>query len=607
MYCGDETGSFIGDIGSCTSRFGYGGEDNPKYVVPSYMAENETTNVRYIPSSCHTNRIATQKVSSIMRMSSLNGNEEYIPQIDPNAYLQQGDIVQDWDALERVWSSSFDILRVRDTLKHTRGDGNYYSANNNNKKTNDNSNTIRDLKTTEKSASTATTSASASGMKSSTLRSTSSATTSTTNPNSSSSEGKCVHPILAVLPGNTHIMNDNNTGSKYDSSLQRKQQSKYTELLLETFDAPAIFLAPSPMLSSFSFGRQTSLVVDIGAGGTRVTPIIDGLVLKHSQRRNGRGSDWISNVMWKALSAKEENENMRILRPRYQASQLKQSWKKNEDAKTPSILNKNQGIFKQSKSSIFHRWAMQDLMYELRTNITNLSNENGCINSKDNRDVNSTPFIYDRENDSKTNDSISQSTPVSIGDGDKIEAMDIDGSADNPPLENSYELPDGTLIELGTRIGKDLFRTQELLFADSMPFLNYMNHNSNSKSVIDEHHTICNLPLHKLIHSSLSSVGDCDARKDLISNIVLTGGCSLLQSSNQNAISLEQQLSKEVINIIPSMYKCRVIASRNQAERLFSPWIGASILTSLGSFQQLWLSRSEYEEYGRALSVQRFP
>lgn len=32
MYCGDETGAFVGDCGSSTSRFGYGGDDSPKVM-----------------------------------------------------------------------------------------------------------------------------------------------------------------------------------------------------------------------------------------------------------------------------------------------------------------------------------------------------------------------------------------------------------------------------------------------------------------------------------------------------------------------------------------------------------------------------------------------
>ena len=32
MYCGDETGSFVGQVGSHTSRFGYGGDESPRFV-----------------------------------------------------------------------------------------------------------------------------------------------------------------------------------------------------------------------------------------------------------------------------------------------------------------------------------------------------------------------------------------------------------------------------------------------------------------------------------------------------------------------------------------------------------------------------------------------
>ena len=30
MYCGDETGAFVGDCGLTSCRFGFGGEDCPK-------------------------------------------------------------------------------------------------------------------------------------------------------------------------------------------------------------------------------------------------------------------------------------------------------------------------------------------------------------------------------------------------------------------------------------------------------------------------------------------------------------------------------------------------------------------------------------------------
>ena len=40
-------------------------------------------------------------------------------------------------------------------------------------------------------------------------------------------------------------------------------------------------------------------------------------------------------------------------------------------------------------------------------------------------------------------------------------------------------------------------------------------------------------------------------------------------------------------------------------ERRFSTWIGGSILASLGTFQQSWMSKAEYEEVGAAQLLER--
>jgi len=112
--------------------------------------------------------------------------------------------------------------------------------------------------------------------------------------------------------------------------------------------------------------------------------------------------------------------------------------------------------------------------------------------------------------------------------------------------------------------------------------------------------TLIDAPLHELIHQSLLSVGDVDIRKELTSNVILTGGSSLFPN-------LDARLSWELSQLLPAFTKPKVIAPRFSVERSCASWIGGSILTSLGSFQQLWLSRHEYEEYGATMSVQRFP
>ena len=105
-----------------------------------------------------------------------------------------------------------------------------------------------------------------------------------------------------------------------------------------------------------------------------------------------------------------------------------------------------------------------------------------------------------------------------------------------------------------------------------------------------------------MIRSSLLAVQDVDVRKELASHIVLTGGASVVDQ-------LDSKLSTYVSSIIPTLAckQPKVVASRHNVERSCAAFIGGSILTSLGSFQQLWLSRTEYEEYGTTMATQRFP
>ena len=95
------------------------------------------------------------------------------------------------------------------------------------------------------------------------------------------------------------------------------------------------------------------------------------------------------------------------------------------------------------------------------------------------------------------------------------------------------------------------------------------------------------LPIHKLIHKSLTEILDVDLRKELSSNIILTGGASLFPT-------LDKRLSVELGEVLPSSYKYKVIGSKNTLENRYSAWIGGSILSSLGSFQQVSTILSYY-------------
>ncbi|RYG50860.1 hypothetical protein EON67_04505 [archaeon] len=55
------------------------------------------------------------------------------------------------------------------------------------------------------------------------------------------------------------------------------------EMMFETFQTPAAYIARAPALAAFSMGRGTAVVVDIGASSTRVTPVYDGYVLQSTR------------------------------------------------------------------------------------------------------------------------------------------------------------------------------------------------------------------------------------------------------------------------------------------------------------------------------------
>jgi actin-related protein len=61
---------------------------------------------------------------------------------------------------------------------------------------------------------------------------------------------------------------------------------------------------------------------------------------------------------------------------------------------------------------------------------------------------------------------------------------------------------------------------------------------------------------------------------------------------------LADRLLKEIVGLAPSRMKVKIIAP---PERKYSIWIGGSILASLSTFQQMWISKQEYDESGPSI------
>uniref|UniRef100_A0A8B9J8H1 Actin-like 6B n=1 Tax=Astyanax mexicanus TaxID=7994 RepID=A0A8B9J8H1_ASTMX len=100
-------------------------------------------------------------------------------------------------------------------------------------------------------------------------------------------------------------------------------------------------------------------------------------------------------------------------------------------------------------------------------------------------------------------------------------------------------------------------------------------------------------------HVVTTSIGMCDIdiRPGLYGSVIVTGGNTLLQG-------FTERLNRELSQKAPPSMRLKLIASNSSIERRFSPWIGGSILASLGTFQQMWISKQEYDEGGKQ-SVER--
>ncbi|TKA67587.1 hypothetical protein B0A55_08708 [Friedmanniomyces simplex] len=99
-----------------------------------------------------------------------------------------------------------------------------------------------------------------------------------------------------------------------------------------------------------------------------------------------------------------------------------------------------------------------------------------------------------------------------------------------------------------------------------------------------------------LVHRALNNC-DVDTRAALLGNVILTGAGSLIEK-------LPERLQGDLQVMYPNP-RVRVLANASSVERKYGAWIGGSVLASLGTFHQMWISREEYKEYGPSLVEKR--
>lgn len=131
----------------------------------------------------------------------------------------------------------------------------------------------------------------------------------------------------------------------------------------------------------------------------------------------------------------------------------------------------------------------------------------------------------------------------------------------------SYELPDGHEI----KIANERFMCPEALFKPSLMGLECSG-------------------IHSSIYDSIMKCSS-DIQNKLFANIVLSGGSTMYPG-------LDERMQNEIVSLAPNAADTKIVCPPT---RRYSVWIGGSILASMSTFQQMWISRAEYDEHGPSI------
>jgi len=244
--------------------------------------------------------------------------------------------------------------------------------------------------------------------------------------------------------------------------------------MFETFNVPALYIGIQAVLSLYSAGRTSGVVLDAGDGVTHTVPIYEGFSIPHAILRND-------------LAGRDLTEHLQ------------------------KLLMESGRTFSTSAEQEIVRNIKEQLCYVALDYEEELAASRKC------------------------------------------------------PTEKEFELPDGTIMNVGTQ----RFRCPEAMFRPSMVGLEAPG-------------------MHEMVYQTITKC-DIDVRRELYTNIVLSGGTTMFEG-------LPERLTKEVGLLAP--IKPRVVAP---PERKYSVWIGGSILASLTTFQNMWVTRKEYDEVGPAI------
>jgi actin-like protein 6A len=344
----------------------------------------------------------------------------------------------------------------------------------------------------------------------------------------------------------------------YNTSYCRQ---KMCEILFEKYQSPAVFVSKDAVLECYSVGRTTGLVIDVGGNGTVLTPVVDGWVESRAINRTFIGGQYMDAYM------------LGLMRKR--------------------LANITSTGAASSSSSI----GIPNLVPQFRIAKTVVGDRVTSVSLADLKNVHPT---YDAFMNLELARDIKESV-CRMGDSAVTE---FDPRYCNLPAQ-VYELPDGTVIDVGV----ERFLVPELLCDWSaadirLPDLVALGLAPPADSDASSN-PVFNTSLKTIPKMALDSILKCDtdSHSSLLAGLVVAGGGSSIDGVPDR---LRAEIEQLVHSSAPSAWKVKMTAAGNN-ERPLSCWIGGSILASLGSFHEMWMTKAEYAEFGSSLVDKKCP
>lgn len=370
-----------------------------------------------------------------------------------------------------------------------------------------------------------------------------------------------------------------------------ENRAKALECAFEGLGVSAAFLARGSAMAAFASARTSACVLDVGFYDSCAVPVVDGYAMQKSIVRSVVGGrflsdrlrNWGEEILDGRLNYDGSERRMKRLRDDQvkkldwirAAHELKKERIENEEARRLYRITdlSNQGALAnvtEAHRSFYRMRLIDDMkMCTFRISPTRL-NKDGNVkeDAKNDGDEVKAKEVNSKESDLKSGKEAKYNK----------EGKESKSSKEKCVSERSTEycLPDGNILSLeensGTEIADMLFHTDE------------------AKEMI----SVTDLAFRAV------SAFDVDLRRDLFNSVVITGGSSMIPG-------LVERVTRELALLTPQAYKLKIYAPPNHIERTCASWIGGSIISNLGTFQQAWVSKAEYDELGSVNALRKCP